>query len=99
MITNLEKEQKMFSLIESWKGSGKTQQAFCKEHDIRYGDFHYWYKKYRRVHQPGNSPGFVQVPLLPSSTGLPVAELIYPDGRRLNFYQGIDATFIKSVLS
>lgn len=30
MATALEKQEQMFSLIESWQASGQSQQAFCK---------------------------------------------------------------------
>jgi transposase-like protein len=38
----------MLSLIEQWKERGKTQQAFCQEHDLTFSTFYYWLKRYRR---------------------------------------------------
>jgi transposase-like protein len=38
----------MLSLIEQRQESGKTQQAFCQEHDITFSTFYYWLKRYRR---------------------------------------------------
>lgn len=99
MAANSEKEQMMFSMIESWKDSGKSQQDFCKEQGIAYGDFHYWYKKYREAYAIPSSAAFVQVPMLTSSSGLLVAELILTDGRRVNFYQGVDVSLLRSLLS
>lgn len=48
---------KMFLVIEGWKKSGQSQQAYCKEQGIRYQVFHHWYKVYRdkqaiEVYQP-----------------------------------------------
>jgi len=88
----------MFSLIESWKGSGMSQQVFCKSHDLAYSGFHYWYKKYRQVDGSSGSP-FVPISIQPSSGSLPVAELVLPDGRRVNFYQAVDALFLRTLLS
>jgi hypothetical protein len=52
----------MFSLIQIWKGSGKTQLEFCKEKDIAYSKFHYWLKKYyTRESAPEESPAFMAV--------------------------------------
>ena len=48
MTTKLEKQQAMFSMIETWKSSGQSQQAFCKAQSQAYSVFHYWYKKYRQ---------------------------------------------------
>jgi len=39
-------QQLMFSLIEVWKTSGKTQLEFCKEKDSADHKFHYWFRKY-----------------------------------------------------
>lgn len=33
-------QQLMFSLIEVWRASGKTQRDFCQEKDIAYSKFH-----------------------------------------------------------
>lgn len=32
-------QQLMYSLIEIWKGSGKSQKEFCQEKDIAYHNF------------------------------------------------------------
>lgn len=34
MATKVEKQQEMFSLIESWRAGGENQQVFCKSHGI-----------------------------------------------------------------
>lgn len=91
-------QQLMFSLIEIWKSSGKTQKQFCQEKDLAYHKFHYWFKKYH-IHQgqgSAESP-FLSVSMPPSSrNGL---EIVYPDGRRLIFHQGVDAGFLRALLS
>lgn len=97
MATALENQEQMFSLIESWKASGQSQQAFCKTQNISYHVFHYWYKKWR-TKQPVSSD-FLPVNLPPHACGTPIAELILPDGRRVNFYPGVDASLLRSLLS
>ena len=102
-------KEKMFLMIEGWKKSGQSQQAYCKQNNIRYHVFHYWYKVYRdgqpTVVQPA-SP-FIQlqvqqednVPLvtttLPTTTNV---ELLLPDGKRLLFHGSVDASFLRSLL-
>ena len=98
MATKSEKRQAMFSIIESWKSSGQSQQDFCESQGLAYSGFHYWYKKYRQQQADG-SPSFVAVQIKGIPPGSVVAELIFPDGRRLNFYQAVEVSFLRALLS
>ena len=98
--TDTTTRQLMFSLIEIWKGSGKTQQEFCKETDIAYSKFHYWLKKYNgHGPTPDPSSGFMAVTLNRTSTRSSGLELVYPDGRRLIFHQDVDPSFLRALLA
>lgn len=99
MTTKEQKQEAMFSLIESWQSSGQTQHEFCKAQGLAYSAFHYWYKKYRQRYQAGSPSAFVPVRVKSSLPGSLVAELILPDGKRLNFYQSIDAGLLRALLS
>ena len=94
-------QQLMFSLIEVWKSSGKTQAEFCKEKDIAYHKFHYWFRKYSRQDAapafPQSAFSQVKVSTQPKHSGF--IELVYPDGRRLVFNQQVDASFLRSLLA
>lgn len=90
-------QQLMFSLIEIWKKSGKTQKEFCHEKDIAYHKFHYWFKKYNGEQSRNSEPTFMQVEVSESSSSRGI-ELIYPDGRRLIFHQGVEVSFLRSLL-
>ncbi len=99
--TDLTLQQLMFSLIEVWKGSGKTQRDFCKEKEIAYSKFQYWLRKYNEDQPGGNeSPGFVAIPVRrqPDERAASL-ELVYPDGRRLIFHQDVDPSFLRALLS
>jgi hypothetical protein len=90
-------QQLMFSLIEVWKSSGKTQKEFCQEKDLAYHKFHYWFKKYNEHSgQVVSSPFISLSPRNPSTPGN--LELVYPDGRRLIFHQAVDASFLRALL-
>lgn len=90
----------MFSLIEIWKGSGKTQQEFCKEKDIAYSKFHYWLKKYNaHGSTPDSSSGFVAITVNRTKALGSGLELVYPDGRRLIFHQDVDPSFVRALLA
>jgi hypothetical protein len=99
-------QQLMFSLIEVWKDSGKSQQAFCREKELDYFKFQYWFRKYRRLNpqavMDADRPRFTQVKIKDSS-GITAAkagllELIFPDGRKLIFHQPVEASFVRSLL-
>ena len=95
-------QQLMFSLIEVWKSSGKSQQEFCKEKELDYHKFQYWFRKHKRLNdnsEPRERSSFVSVkikPLHTSSTGS--IELIFPDGRKLIFHQPVEASFLRKLL-
>ena len=93
-------QQLMFSLIEIWKGSGKTQLEFCKAKDIAYSKFHYWLKKYN-AHEstPDESPAFMAVTVKKQPVVRGTLEVVYPDGRRLIFHQDVDPSFVRALLA
>lgn len=94
-------EQLMFSLIEVWKTSGKSQKDFCHEKEIAYHKFHYWFRKYNERHSGSTaSPSFMQLSVnhaqAKPSTGL--VEIVYPDGRKLLLHQPVEVSFLRSLL-
>ena len=99
MATQIEKQSEKFNVIEAWRSSGLSQQSFCRTQGIAYSRFHYWYKKYRHVKNGSGSPDFVPLQIKNSASPLPIVELVLADGRRLNFYQAVDAAFLRSLLS
>jgi hypothetical protein len=54
-------QQFMFSLIEVWKSSGKSQIEFCKEKAIAYPKFHYWLGKYSRQSSEPRQGSFARI--------------------------------------
>ena len=92
--------QLMFSLIEVWKKSGKTQREFCQEKDIAYSKFQYWMKKYGEqsnlVRDPG---GFVPVVVNNEPKSSAMMELVFPDGRKLVFHQAVEVSYLQALLS
>jgi hypothetical protein len=90
-------------LIRSWQASSLPQKQFCAQHAIAYSAFHYWFKKFREEQTaPGPGRGFAAVTITSNKLGghgSVVAELVLADGRRVNFYQGIDVQFLRDLLS
>jgi len=91
--------QKMFALVEACAASGLTQKQWCAEQGITMDKFQYWKRRCKaaRHAQPAAGPAFIPINL-PSLTAQPIAELHYPDGRRLLIHAGIDAPFLKTLL-
>ncbi len=91
-----------FSVIENWQNSGQSQQLFCKENQIVYSNFHYWFKKYRAQHEESSKEVFLPVQIkkpLTSAPGPLVMELVLSNGHRLNFYQTVDASYLRALLA
>jgi hypothetical protein len=88
--------EQMFALIEQWKQSGMSQQAYCKAHSFSYVKFGYWYKRYKVANglAEEKQSGFIKIEA-PQISG---TEIIYPDGKRLLFHQGVSVHFLKALL-
>ena len=60
------KREEMFTLIEKWKESGKTQKQFSRDHGITYSKFLYWTRKYRQSFKR-NDNGFLPLEVVASN--------------------------------
>lgn len=96
-------EQLMFSVVEVWKSSGQKQRVFCQEKDLAYSKFQYWLKRYREYHSPRPAAEpFMSVSVKEeavSSQQSVAMELVFPDGRRLVFNRGVEASYLRTLLS
>jgi hypothetical protein len=96
-------QQLMFSLIEVWMKSGHSRKAFCQDKGLAPGKFQYWYTKYQQSHQPTDGEPFMAVTVRGKPTGTKVVasgsmEVLWPDGRRVIFHQGVEASFLRTLL-
>jgi hypothetical protein len=96
--SRLDIQQKMFGVIEQWNQSELPIKEFCSQHQIVNSTFHYWLKKYREKDQKSLDP-FIPIRVKETSSNAAFAELTLPDGRRFTFYQSLECSFIKSLLS
>ncbi|NOU47237.1 MAG: hypothetical protein HOO86_09265 [Bacteroidales bacterium] len=60
-MQNQDKTADMFELVEQWQQSGKSQQQFSAENNIKLATFGYWVKKHRQ--QKVAEIGFAKVEL------------------------------------
>lgn len=89
--------QQMFSMIEAWKESGQSQMAYCREKNIGYHVFHYWYKRYRSEQPASTSSPFV--PLQIETASAACTELIMPNGKRLLLPSSINVQTLLTLLA
>ncbi len=101
MISDPAYRDQMFSIIEAWRASGMAQQAFCTGQGITLHRFGYWLKRYKDHHRQRAepAPAFIPLSVAGPATTAAATEIIYPDGRRLVFHQGVDVSFLKALLS
>ena len=100
MRSKSEVRQQMFQIIEQWKQSGLSQNAFCEQQSMRFHKFYYWYKCYRRKHdvREDRSAGFVKLkiekPVLTSSV-----EVHFPGSVRMLFHEPVSSNYLKTLIS
>ena len=100
MRNNPEVRQQMFELIEQWKQSGLSQNAFCDQQSIRFHKFYYWYKCYRKENDISdkNNRGFVKLKIEKPSVAFSV-EIHFPGGVHVLFHEPVSSNYIKTLIS
>ena len=90
-------EEKMFDLIAQWEQSGLPKKEFCVRQQVANATFHYWFKKYKNK-DTMVSPAFIPVRVKASTPAHPFAELVLVDGKKVIFYNSVEASFLKVLL-
>ena len=100
MRNNPEVRHQMFQLIEQWKQSGLSQNAFCEQHSMRFHKFYYWYKCYRRVNEipDEDNRGFVKLKIEKTLSASSV-EIHFPGGVRVLFHEPVSSNYLKTLIS
>ena len=99
MVSKEQVKQQMFDKISAWQQSGLTQKAYCRQNNIAYHVFHYYYRRFRLIE---NKEPATFIKLQVPSNHEPAAahtELLLPDGKRLLFHQSVSVDFLKSLIS
>lgn len=91
--------QQMFELIEQWKQSGISQNAFCEQQSIRFHKFYYWYKCYRKDNgiSDENNGGFVKLKIEKPHVA-PLVEIHFPGGVRVLFHEPVNSNYLKTLI-
>ena len=88
----VDKQRKMFGIIEQWEQSGLAQGFFCQQQGINLAMFGYWRAKYLRERKQGQATGFQEVKL-GDEQGLQ-GEFVFPNGVRLEV-RGMDLYLLR----
>lgn len=98
---SISNQQQFFEAIKRWQQSGISQKAWCKQNNMAYHVFHYWYRRFRNQHSESEVPNknsFVHLQVQDHLSGTAWCELVLANGQRLFFHQPVSAAFIKSLL-
>lgn len=91
-LDKIAKQENMYRLIEQWKQSGLPKQLFCKQRNIAYHVFYYYYNKYHGIKRKkgqkkqSQQQGFLPVKISPGQKSLPPVEITYPNGVSVKCY-------------
>jgi len=100
-VKDLSKKEIMFKLIEQWKSGNNSQSSFCREHQINYHTFQYWFKVYcnKESDTAVNQAGFIAVnPYDSESFRDNFAEFVLPDGKRMILHHRVEADYLKTLI-
>jgi hypothetical protein len=97
MAKDISMQEQMFANIGAWQQSDLSQKEWCRQHDVTYHVFHYWYKRFRdQQAEPFPSSSFVQLAVESASeTG---CEIIFADGTKIVFPKPVTAQYLKALL-
>lgn len=87
--------EEMLEILSTWKSSGLSRQAFCKEHQLPYSVFQYWNRKFNEENKQVES-SFIELSNTPSS--LPELEILFPSGVKIVLSGKTDPDFIRSLV-
>ena len=104
----MDKQTKMFRIIDLWEKSGQSQPDFCASHGVTVASFGYWRTKWLALHPPpiAEVPAFIPIKkAIPEKTEpQPEAEkraggyeIIYPNGVRLRL-PSLDLPILKQLI-
>ncbi len=69
-------------IIDTWRGSGKAQRAFCQAKRLSYWSFRYWKKRIENQEAEGEA-GFVEIqgsPKLSYAAAATTIRIVFPSG-------------------
>lgn len=87
-------QEKMFQLVEEYRNSGLSANAFARESNIPLSRFRYWIRKKKTLEKQDS--GFVEIKRGRAATSMEV-ELLFPNGVQLRM-NGADPALIAKLV-
>jgi len=96
-LTKAQKEQYWYQHIKEWEQSGISKKAYCRQHNIVYDQFKWWYRK---IQEKGikNETGFIAIEKLSTRQDTAGKINIVIGGIRIEVQSGVDEQVLKKVL-
>ena len=93
-----QKRREMAGLVQRWRASGLTAEAFAKREKVAVARLWYWNK---RIRTPVVPPAFLPLQILPDGRPetTPCFELAFADGRRLVIPAALTGRPLRQLLS
>ncbi len=89
--------ERMFEHIKAWQASDLSQKEWCRQHEVIYHVFHYWYKRFLDQ-QADPSPDHSFVRLSVNAVEKAECEIVFADGSKVIFHKPVSASYLKGVL-
>ncbi|MEJ2080467.1 MAG: transposase [Acidobacteriota bacterium] len=103
---DVEKERYWRKTIRAAARSGVSIREFCRRHDLKESQFHWWQRRLRASGETGtqrkpSGESSASFALVSEETGALEAglELVLADGRRLRIGRGVDEETLRTVLA
>lgn len=85
-------------LIEEWKQSRLSRQAFCRQNNLNYYTLINWTSKKRSEGKPNNAEPDNFIPLQVKPGAEKIFAQIESGNKRLHLYYAVPASFLKQLL-
>jgi hypothetical protein len=85
--------EQMQVVISEWQTSGLNKKEFCRQRNITYQTFHYWWKRLTSAPASGFTEMRVQ-----SREPIGGCEIMFPSGARMIFHGEPSASWLRELL-
>ena len=96
MEKNENNRQEKIAMIKRWQDGGLSQKDFCREEQIPYHIFHYWYKRVRAGENPVRKK-FVKIPANHLALSECRAEVHFANGTRIVLHGNVKVSELKQL--
>jgi len=95
---NQNRESEIKIHISEWKQSGKSMKQYCRDNNISFDSFYYWYRKFSKI-DSCNNEDFVPLKIInkPAIKENKI-EIHYPNGVKLLLTGGNNLSYLRELI-